>query len=150
MEKCLHGIRKSTTFAADFRNKHQFNHLKTITIMGKRVHVVKQQEKYGNSEYFNWKYNEFADLLGQLGCEAASMDEYNMERFEVETDKFQRAINVLKEYKGGKTSFDNDIDIDGIDAYLDELGGIDNVIEAMEAFYEQRDKDSGWMIFVAW
>lgn|GEM_PF-7101287 len=118
--------------------------------MGKRVHVVKQQEKYGNSEYFNWKYNEFADLLGQLGCEAASMDEYNMERFEVETDKFQRAINVLKEYKGGKTSFDNDIDIDGIDAYLDELGGIDNVIEAMEAFYEQRDKDSGWIIFVAW
>ena len=117
--------------------------------MGKRVHVVKQQEKYGKSEYFNWQYNEFADLLEGLGCEVSSTDEYDRERFEVETDKFQNAINVLKEYKDGKTEFD-DIDIDEVDSYLEELGGIDEVIEAMEAFYEQRDKDSGWITFVAW
>lgn len=115
--------------------------------MGKRLHVVKQQEKYGNAEYFNWKYNEFANLLSALGCYIDSIDEYNLERFDVETKEFEKAMEYVKQVKDGKTDFE-EFDIE--DLNFDELGGIDNVIEAMSVFYDQRDKDSSWMIFVAW
>lgn len=115
--------------------------------MGKRLHVVKKQEDYGNAEYFNWKYNEFADLLIALGCDVCSTDEYDKERFEVPTKDFEKAMEYVKQIKEGKTDFE-DFGIEVLN--FDELGGIDNVLEAMEAFYDQRDKKSSWMIFVAW
>ena len=115
--------------------------------MGKRLHVVKQQEKYGNAEYFNWKYNEFADLLIALDCDICTNDEYNKERFELETKEFEKAMEYVKQIKEGKTDFEY-IDVEDLD--FEELGGIDYVLEAMEVFYKQRDKESGWMIFVAW
>jgi hypothetical protein len=115
--------------------------------MGKRLHVVKQQERYGSSEYFNWKYNEFADLLTLLDCDVCSADEFNKERFEVPTKDFEQAMEYVKQIKEGKTDFEY-IDVEDLD--FEELGGIDNVLEAMEGFYKQRDKKSEWMIFVAW
>lgn len=115
--------------------------------MGKRLHVVKKQEEYGSAEYFNWKYNEFANLLSALGCYVCSIDEHNLERFDVETKEFEKAMEYVKQIKDGKTDFE-DIDIE--DLNFGELGGIDNVLEAMEVFYKQRDKETGWMTFVAW
>lgn len=115
--------------------------------MGKTLHVVKKREEYGGAEYFNWHYNEFADLLISLGCDVCSTDDYNNERFEVPTTDFKIAMEYFKQIKEGKTDFEN---FDVEDLNFDELGGIDYVIEAMEVFYEQRDEKSHWMIFVAW
>lgn len=115
--------------------------------MGKRLHVVKQQEKYGDAERLNWKYNEFADLLTALDCNVCSENEYNKERFEVPTEDFERAMEYVKQIKEGKTDFEN---IDVEDLNFGELGGIDNVLDTMKVFYEQRDKEASWIIFVAW
>lgn len=115
--------------------------------MGKRLRVVKEQEKYGSSERFNWKYNEFADLLSALDCNVCYENEYDKERFEVPTCDFEIAMEYVKEIKEGKTDFE---DIDVNDLNFEELGGIDVVLDAMEVFYEERDKKASWMIFVAW
>ena len=50
--------------------------------MGNRVHVVKVQREYGKSEAFNWKFEEFKDLLTSLGCNVCEQEEYSSD-FEI-------------------------------------------------------------------
>lgn len=115
--------------------------------MGKRVHVVKKQEKYGDSEAFNWKQDEFIDLLESLNCQ---IDNNEDDRFEVLAEEYECAINYLKDIKAGKTDFD-EIDLLEFNEALEDLDySIDELIEVMEEFYDERDKDSDYIIFVSW
>jgi len=120
------------------------------------VHVVKNQERYGNASAFNWKYNDFADLLGVLGCEVNRGDNEYSERFEVLVKEYKTAMKLLKAYKKyGECNkvwrlfeeYDADTDIE---MYLVNLGGIDYVMGSMKDFFDERDKGSEWIQFVVW
>jgi hypothetical protein len=123
--------------------------------MGCRVHVISKHEKFGDSEYFNWSGEDFNDLLEDLGCDMCS-DEYgSMTWFECNVDEYKRALKLIKAFKKDKKKaeklFDEaDLDINDFQCHLEDLGGLDKVIEAMEAFYKERDKQSDWISFKMW
>ena len=66
--------------------------------MGKRLHVVKRQREYGNTEAFNWCFDKFRDLLGDLGCNICSEDEYS-DFWELTKTDYKRAIAIIKMMK---------------------------------------------------
>ena len=68
--------------------------------MGKRVHVVKKREEYGDTQCFNWMFEEWKNLLGILGAEVHEEDEYS-DRWEVETSEYENAMENLKLYAKG-------------------------------------------------
>ena len=121
--------------------------------MGKRLHVVSKQRKYGKSEGFNWKFEEFKDFLEDLGADVCAVEDC-AEEFECDVYSYKKILDMLKDYKENgmtekvkeflynykETKFIND---------LDNLGGIDELINTMQRFYEERDKKSEWIQFVA-
>jgi len=125
--------------------------------MGKYLHVIKRHESYGDSEGFNWKYEEFNELLELLGCYMCHEEDI-FDRFECDVEEYKRALDLLKLYKAnGKTEevenvFENSeaACLDDIEPYITELGGIDYIINKMEAFYNERDMESDWITFSAW
>ena len=114
-----------------------------------RVHVVKKREEYGNYETFNWKMEEFRSLLNALDCDVCG-EEYS-NRFEVYLPTYEYAMEYLKDINKGVTEFEN-IDVDYVKDCLESLdyGTIEEVIEAMQTFYDERDKSSEYIEFVAW
>ena len=142
--------------------------------MGKRVHVVKKQREYGKSEAFNWAFEEFKDLLSSLGCYVCEQDEYSSD-FELSCNDYERAMTIftriIEAYKKDKDIDLNDIDFsdlaspedtpdwekfdpdkydfnDVID-YAKSLEGysMDEILEIMRDFWEERDKNSSWIQF---
>lgn len=63
--------------------------------MGKRLHVVSKQRDFGNTEAFNWCFDKFRDLMGDLGCNICSEDEFS-DFWEMTKDDYKRAIAILK------------------------------------------------------
>lgn len=134
--------------------------------MGCRVHVVKQQRKYGNSEAFNWKYSEFYSMLSSLGCNVCSPEEDDYSNFaEMQVTEYRAALNILECLRDGKDINDADLielNIESVDdfnefqkaiimEYIENLGyELKDLCEVMEQFYEQRDKNSSWIQFEAW
>ena len=142
--------------------------------MGYRVHVVKHTEKFADIEAFNWKNQEFANLLDDLGCNVCGEEPY--ERFECLKEYFKTAIDLIKCYKEkgtvdlpqeelekfgiSKETYEGridggEIDLPWVDEQLadteDELGyTTDELLNTMEAFLEAADPDSDYIIFVAW
>jgi hypothetical protein len=124
--------------------------------MGKRVHVIKKHAEYGNSEAFNWKYEEFNDLLGNLGCDMCHEDE-DYDFFECSVEDYKKALSLVNLYKrkGHTKSVEKkfgeaDADIFYFEDNMNDLGGLDNILNAMRAFYRERDKKSNWISFSAW
>lgn len=131
--------------------------------MGYRLHVVKQQEKFGDIEAFNWKNSEFADLLTTIGCNVCGDEPYD--RFECLKSDFRKAIGIVKLYsEKGRLSEDDMsatgidpefVDIDDINEILsstkDELGYTpDELVKVMEQFLSESDPEGDYIIFVAW
>ena len=137
--------------------------------MGKRVHVVSKQREYGDSEAFNWANEEFKDLLRDLGCNVCEQDEYS-DDFELLTAHYEVALNILKRMKGNPDLTNEDIadlkygeddDYDSIDPDMIELEDVkddieklgyslEELINVLEMFYDERDKNSSWIQFSAW
>lgn len=124
--------------------------------MGKRVHVIKKHAEYGDTEAFDWQFEEFNDLLGNLGCDMCHKED-DYDDFECDVDEYKTALKLLNAYKRkGKCKsvekmFDEEgADIDDLEEALEGLGGIDNVLDSMRSFYRERDKKSGWISFSAW
>ena len=142
--------------------------------MGNRVHVVKKQIEYGKSGYFNWAVEEFKDLLSSLGCNACPLDEYPSD-FEMPCDEYERAMTILTriiEAKKKDKNMDlNDIDFSDLaspedtpdwekfdpDSYdfnnvinmaknLQDYS-MEEILENMKTFWEERDKNSSWIQF---
>ena len=135
--------------------------------MGKRVHVVSKQAEYGATKAFNWANEEFKDLLHNCGatvyCEECS------DEFELSVGDYERSLTILKRMKenpdltnddladlkveteDGQNNFDPDlIDIEDINVSILKLDcTIEELIEILESFYEERDKNSDWVEFSA-
>jgi hypothetical protein len=142
--------------------------------MGNRVHVVKKQREYGNSEAFNWAFEEFKDLLRDLGCNVCEQDEYSSD-FEMSCDDYERGMEILKRIikalKKDKEIDLNDIDFSDLksdddepdwcsfdpDNYdfndvkdsVDKLNGysMEEILKIMQTFWKERDKKSSWIQF---
>ena len=142
--------------------------------MGNRVHVVKKQREYGNSEAFNWAFEEFKDLLISLGCNVCEQDEYSSE-FETPCEEYERAMTILTRIIEAQKK-DKDMDLNNIDfsdlaspedtpdwysfdpnnydfnyviECVEKLEGysMDEILEIMQTFWEERDKKSSWIQF---
>ena len=127
--------------------------------MGKRIHVVKKVEEYASVEGFNYQQSEFESLLNALGCYANEYDEGNADRFEVPTDEYEKALEAFKAYaKGEEMPEDSNVDPEDVDEAVKDLTyenetheeAVKRILQLMEDFYEYRDKDFDWMIFVSW
>jgi hypothetical protein len=142
--------------------------------MGNRVHVVKKQREYGNSEAFNWAFEEFKDLLSSLGSNVCEQDEYSSD-FEMSCEDYERAMTILKRIiKAQKKDKDmdlNDIDFSDLaspedtpdwekfdpDNYdfndvidnAEKLNGysMEEILKIMQTFWKERDKKSSWIQF---
>ena len=142
--------------------------------MGNRVHVVKKQREYGNSEAFNWAFEEFKDLLSSLGCNVCEQDEYSSD-FEMSCEDYERAMTILKRIIKAQKK-DKDMDLNDIDFsdlaspedtpdwekfdpdsydfndvidYAKRLQdySMEEILEIMKTFWEERDKNSSWIQF---
>ena len=142
--------------------------------MGKRVHVVKKQREYGKSEAFNWAFEEFKDLLSSLGCYVCEQDEYSSD-FELSCNDYERAMTIftriIEAQKKNKDMDLNDIDFSDLASPEDtsdwekfdpdkydfndvidnakslEGYSMDEILEIMQDFWEERDKNSSWIQF---
>lgn len=127
--------------------------------MGHRVHVVKKVEEYASMEAFNYQQNEFESLLHALDCYVNEYEEGNADRFEVPTDEYEKALKAFKAYaKGEEMPEDSNVDPEDVDEAVESLAyegetheeTVERLLSLMESFYESRDKDFSWMIFVSW
>lgn len=142
--------------------------------MGNRVHVVKKQREYGSSEAFNWAFEEFKDLLRDLGCNVCEQDEYSPD-FEMSCEEYERGIEILKRIKDALDQ-DEDFDLNCLN-FSDLASGDDEpdwcsfdpdnydwndvkydvkklndysigeILKIMQDFWEERDKNSSWIQF---
>jgi hypothetical protein len=134
--------------------------------MGKRVHTLtKRIVEYSDYEGFNWKYNEFQQLLETLGCSTCPDSSEFPDDFEVDVKQYENALNVLKTNKDKLLTDTYQIEInesteassdeiveainDCFDSELTEEKRIQSVIEDMEAFFEKADKHDGYIYFSA-
>ena len=123
--------------------------------MGKYVRVVAKREVYGSAEGFNWKREEFKNLIYSLGCPVHEEDpEGFCDRWECRKDEYKQAIETLKAYSKDE-EISEECDKDDISSALHDLGEVYSldpspVIKLMETFLEQCDKDCDYVIFVAW
>lgn len=130
--------------------------------MGKRLRVVKQCEVYGDHARFNWNYEKFANLLESMGANVHCYDEYSYDRFEVPTEHFEFAMGCMEKIANGDEIKDLkpiddemwDFDPDEVMSALSEFDGDYQdpayILETMRLYYDERDKNSGYMIFVAY
>lgn len=127
--------------------------------MGYRVHVVKKVEEYASAEGFNYQQSEFESLLSALDCYVHEYEEGNADRFEVPTDEYEKALKTFKAYaKGEEMPEDSYVDPEYVDDAVESLAyegetheeTVERLLSLMESFYESRDKDFSWMIFVSW
>lgn len=140
--------------------------------MGKLVHVVKKQREYGASRAFNWAFEEFKDLLSSLGCDVCEQDEYSSD-FEMSCEDYERAMTILTRIIEAKKKdmdlndidlsdlaspedtpdwekFDpNDYDLNDVIDNAERLEGysMEEILEIMQTFWEERDKNSSWIQF---
>lgn len=127
--------------------------------MGHRVHVVKKVEEYASTEAFNYQQNEFESLLHALDCYVNEYEEGNADRFEVPTDEYEKGLEAFRAYaKGEEMLEDSNVDPEDVDEAVESLAyegetheeTVERLLSLMESFYESRDKDFSWMIFVSW
>lgn len=127
--------------------------------MGKRIHIVKKVEEYASVEAFNYQQNEFESLLNALDCYVNEYEEGNADRFEVPTDEYEKALKAFRAYiNGEEMPEDSDVDPEYVDEVVNDLTyedetheeAVKRILKLMEDFYESRDKNFNWMIFVSW
>ena len=137
--------------------------------MGKRVHVISKQVEYGSTGVFSWKNEEFKDLLRNCGAEVCESGECS-DDFELLLKDYERAQTILKRMKENPDLTNDDlvdlnevnedgievfdvewkIDIDGIKKAIKNIGyDMDELIECLDAFYNERDKNGDWIQFAA-
>ncbi len=133
--------------------------------MGCRVHVVKKQREYGNTQAFNWRYSEFYSMLSSLGCNVCLPNDIEESNFaEMQVTEYRAALDILECLRDGKKFNDADLielniesaedfnaDIkDDVMQYIEKIGyELKDLCEVMEQFYEQRDQNSDWIQFEA-
>ena len=135
--------------------------------MGKRVYVATKYEvEYDSNAAFNWKQQEFKELLSNLNCDVMEDDEDGYsDTWQVSKEQFKRAIDFLKGNKEEIYNYEENevIEFEDEDFWYEEIYDaimdmIDKsefeecyqyVLSTMETFYEQADKKCNYMHFTA-
>lgn len=133
--------------------------------MGNRVHVIKKHAQYGSTEAFNWQSQDFRSLLNMIQPNTVSGEEYS-DDFELRVEDYKQALKLMGRVVRYQKHPDADKfgDFSKLTAMLDELGesygdlsdslgnlgGAENVLNAMVGFYSERDRSSDWISFSAW
>ena len=129
--------------------------------MGKRLRVHKKHViEYADREFFNWKFQEFQELLEGLGCDTSPCAYDAPDDWEVDKDDFERALDILKKAKNGaKVVHDADSDCDYDvekkimplihDVYPNDLKeeALNKIVEDMQYLYDNADKETGYIYF---
>ena len=131
--------------------------------MGKRIRVAKTYHvEYGNTEGFNYKQEEFKDLLNSLGVSV--MGEEGADFFECLTSEFDKALQLLKQeekrilnYKEADNELGYTFFEDIYDAIM-ALGGnettfeicYDEIVKVMDNYQRERVADDEYMHFLAY
>lgn len=138
--------------------------------MGKRVYVATKYEvEYDSNAAFNWKKQEFKELLSNLNCYVMEDDEDGYsDIWKVSKEEFKRAIDFLKANKEKIYNYEENeyltIGKDEIQFWCEEIyDAIMSIIEKsefeecyqyalsnMEMFYKQADKKCNYMHFTAY
>ncbi len=131
--------------------------------MGKRIRVAKTWHvEYGPTEGFNYKQEEFKDLLNSLGV--GVIGEEGADFFECETKEFDKAVKLLKEQKERIYNYekaDNELGYiffeDIYDAIMDLKIVSENIFDScynealrlMEAYQKERAEGDAYMHFLS-
>lgn len=110
--------------------------------MGKRLHVQKKHViEYADREFFNWKMEEFNDLLSELDVEVYGLDDYGYgDDIEISREHLDRAIGILKKmeqydsletitWDNGEDYDDTEVDCNDVRQRIISLYGIDTMKE---------------------
>lgn len=95
--------------------------------MGKRLHVQKKHvNEYADREFFNWKMEEFNDLMSELDVEVYGLDDYGYgDDIEICRKHLERAIGILKKMEYDENietiTWDNGDDYDDTEVDCDEV-----------------------------
>lgn len=110
--------------------------------MGNRLHVAKVYNvRYGNTTGFNYKVEEFHDLLSSLGVDYTG-DSYD-DDFEVSRDDWNKGISKLENME----RLDHD-EVQGIQNSLKELGyGRNEVIQLFKDYEAEAEPSSDFLEF---
>ena len=137
--------------------------------MGKRVHVAKRWSvAWSDTEAFNWKNEEFKELLSALNVTVYG-DDYS-DTWECLSTSFDKAIDFLKNHKKEIYNFDNEYEdvikcddgeifLEGVYDGITNLMGdndeltffeqVDTLVTVMESFKKERAKNTTYMHFCA-
>lgn len=121
--------------------------------MGKRLHVAKTYVvEWGSTEKFNWKFDEFRELLDELGAGTDMMGEdENMYDFEVAQENYETAMENLEQYITDPDNLSDEVDADDIRRAIEKLEyGAQEVLDIMHDYYDEAHKADGYLHFSAW
>ena len=109
--------------------------------MGYRLHVARvYRVEYALGDAFNYKYEEFLNLLSTCGVDYTGGNEYEAE-FEVTVDDWNKVIDKLKHLYDLEE--DEREEIKG--AVEDLESTTDEVIEMLEYYLENSDPDNDYL-----
>ena len=142
---------------------------KRFYIMGKRVHIAKKfVVEYADGDGFNWKSEEFKNLLNTLNVSVSGED--YADDWEVQTAEYDKALEYLKANRDAIFNYDSaeetDTEIynedvydsimalsnkeaDDEDAYKTFCLRLDEIVSDMEYFKKKRQKNDDYMHFAA-
>ena len=109
--------------------------------MGKRLHIARRYDvEWADSAYFNWKIEEFHNLLSALGMYYTG--EPWDDEFDVSKEDWRMGIDTLRNYD----SLDAD-DRKTIDEALEALEyGREEVLQIMEHLMNQAEPDWNYIV----
>lgn len=118
--------------------------------MGKRVHVARTYVvEYGNTEAFNWKHEQFYDLLLALGGEPnwVGNEDEPTDNFECTVSDYNDAVQNLEAYIGDPTLFEESEDIRQALESLGMTAG--QVLKTMRDYQQEADTSDGYLHFAS-
>lgn len=142
--------------------------------MGKRLHVQKKHViEYADSEFFNWKHEDFYHTMQELGCciSDSGGDDFYGDSIEITVDTFQRAIKIVQsliesyadsvivgpkdglkahemetaDFAGYVAQLYNLLDENGEYKVEDVQNCLPALLDNMQYMYDKADKNDGWI-----
>lgn len=123
--------------------------------MGKRLHVAKTYVvEYGNTEAFNWKHEQFYELLCDLDASPNYMNgesDCPSDDFEVTREGYETAMKNLEQYISDPTNLSDEVDADDISQAIEVLDlKPQEILDIMRDYYGEAYMADGYLHFAAW
>jgi hypothetical protein len=113
--------------------------------MGKRVYVAtKWKVEYDSSAGFNYKQEEFKDLLRALGAYVCEEEEGYSDNWEVPASDYKEALKFLKKHKEAIRNYDNGEVQDKIDSKYDGKFCLEDIYDGIMSSADEPDYDEAY------